>query len=100
MERVVVATGGGAACHHNNMALMKQHGLTIYLQLTPEAIRDRLLQSKTQRPLIKGKKPEELLQYIRELLGSRDDYYLQSDLVLHGLNLQVEQLLEAISSLD
>jgi len=100
MDHVVVATGGGAACHNNNMTLMKQHGLTIYLQLAPEAIRDRLLKSKTQRPLVKGKEPDELLEYIKELLSSREGFYLQSDLVIHGINLHVEELLNAISRLD
>lgn len=95
-EKVVIATGGGAPCHMDNMALMRENGLTVYLQLSPAAIRERLIHSKTERPLVKGKNPEELLQYIKELLEIRDPFYLQSGLILNGVGLRPDQLIEDI----
>ncbi|MBN2697484.1 MAG: shikimate kinase [Bacteroidales bacterium] len=95
-EQVVVATGGGAPCHHDNMELMNQNGLTLYLRLTPESIRDRLVRSRNERPLIKGKSGKELLVYITELLQKREKDYMQSGLVVDGINPDVEQLVENI----
>jgi shikimate kinase len=41
-----------------------------------------LLHSKTERPLIKGKSEEELIQFIHETLNKRDHYYKQADLII------------------
>lgn len=99
-ENIVVATGGGAPCYTGNMAIMNEYGLTIYLQLSPEAIRERLLNSRNERPLVKGKNRVELLTYIRELLEERDQFYLQSKLVVNGVNLSPDQLIKDIKTLQ
>jgi shikimate kinase len=95
-SEVVVATGGGAPCHSDNLKLMNTHGLTIYLQLPPEVIRDRLINSKTERPLIRGKNREELLEFIRKLLRERESFYLQSRLRISGVNLTADDLYTSI----
>jgi len=97
-ENIVVATGGGAPCHHKNMDVMNSSGLTIYLRLTPEAIRERLMRSKTERPLVKGKSDSELFDFIKELLGQREQYYLQSKIVTDGMNLKINELAEVIKT--
>lgn len=99
-ENIVVATGGGAPCYTGNIAIMNKYGLTIYLQLSPEAIRERLLNSRNERPLVKGKNRVELLTYIRELLEERDQFYLQSKLVVNGVNLSPDQLIKDIKTLQ
>ena len=95
-ERLVIATGGGAPCHHDNLKVMNEHGLTVYLQLPPEAIRDRLLNSRTERPLVKGKSGEELLQFIKELLDKREQFYLGSRLVVSGIETGARELAEIV----
>jgi len=95
-ESLVIATGGGAPCHHDNLDVMNAHGLTVYLQLPPEAIRDRLLNSRTERPLVKGKSGEELLQFIKELLEKREKFYLASRLVVNGMETGASELAEMV----
>lgn len=75
MENVIIATGGGAPCFHKNMEAMNQAGLTIYLQLSAEGLRDRLKPAKTNRPLISNKSDDELLEFIKEKLAERESYY-------------------------
>ena len=51
---------------------------TVYLKATPEVLAMHLKMGKIERPLIKGKTNEELLQYIRESLQVREPYYTQA----------------------
>ena len=95
-ERVVVSTGGGAPCHNDMIRIMNDHGATIYIQLPPEVLKDRLLTSKTDRPLIKGKSESELLEYITSLLSERENYYQQARFMVNGVNLRAEELADLL----
>jgi shikimate kinase len=91
-ENLVISTGGGAPCHSNLMDLMNSHGTSIYIQLSPEALKDRLLRSRTERPLIKGKSESELLEFIKSLLEKREIFYKQATHIIDGMNVQTEEL--------
>ena len=75
---IIIATGGGAPCFFDNINLMNQTGKTIYLNIDPAILADRLLKSKTERPLIKGKSREELVAFIGETLKKRNEFYKQA----------------------
>lgn len=74
-ENVVISTGGGAPCFFDNMELMNSAGITIYLQAEPKELADRLVASKTVRPLIAGKSREELVSFITKHLAQREPFY-------------------------
>jgi shikimate kinase len=63
-ENVVIATGGGAPCYGDNMEWMNKNGLVAYLSLSPKALANRLEHSKTDRPLIRHLKGDELIDFI------------------------------------
>lgn len=75
---IVIATGGGAPCFFDNIDLMNKTGNTIYLNIDPKILADRLLKSKTERPLIKGKSRDELVAFIDDTLKKRNEFYLQA----------------------
>ncbi len=75
---IVIATGGGAPCFFDNIDLMNNTGKTVYLNIHPKVLADRLLNSKTERPLIKGKSPKELEAFIDETLEKRNEFYSQA----------------------
>jgi shikimate kinase len=85
-ENVVIATGGGAPCFHNNMELMNSTGTTIYLAPDNETLVERLSKSKNNRPLIKGKSNEELYIFISEALKQREPFYSQSKIIIKANN--------------
>ena len=91
-EKQVISTGGGVPCHSGNMDLMNAHGSTIYLRLTPEALLGRLISSRTERPLIKGKSEAELLSFIKSKLHEREDFYLRASHVVDGLSMKAADL--------
>lgn len=93
-EKVVIATGGGAPCHGDMMSLMNKNGTSIYIKLSPSDLKERLMQSKSERPLIKGKTEQELLDFITSKLEEREKYYNRANLIIDGIKLGVDQLAE------
>jgi len=80
-ENVIVSTGGGAPCFFDNMEKMNASGVTVYIEADPEELANRLLASKTVRPLIVGKSREELIPFIEQHLSARERYYKQAHIV-------------------
>lgn len=97
-EKLVISTGGGAPCHSGTMDLLNAHGTTVYLKLSSEALLSRLINSRTERPLIKGKSEPELLDFINSLLETREEYYLRATHIVDGLNMKTEELVRKISN--
>ncbi len=81
----IIACGGGTPCFADNMDYMNNVGITVYLKLSPEAICSRLESAKTVRPLIKDKKGDVLLDYVRTALDKREQYYTISQFTINGL---------------
>ena len=55
--------------------------MTVYLKATPEILFQHLKMGKNERPLLKNKTDEELLQFITESLASREPYYNKADYI-------------------
>ena len=81
-ENVVLACGGGTPCFFDNMDYMNSLADTVYLQARPEVLAMHLKMGKVERPLIKGKSEEELLQYIRQSLQQREPFYTKAKYTL------------------
>lgn len=81
-EDVVVSCGGGTPCFFDNMEYMNSLADTVYLKATPEVLAMHLKMGKVERPLIKGKSDEELLQYIKESLAKREPFYSKAKFTL------------------
>lgn len=80
-EDVLVSTGGGAPCFFDNMEVMNRAGVTVYIKAEPEELAARLRASKTVRPILSKKKPEELIPFIREHLAERERYYNKAQII-------------------
>jgi shikimate kinase len=94
---IVIATGGGAPCFFNNIDLMNNSGKTIYLNIDPSILADRLLNSKTERPLIKGKSREELVAFIIKTLKRRNHFYKQARFEITQPDIDLKVIEEMIS---
>ena len=77
-EDVVISCGGGTPCFFDNMEYLNQQAQVVYLRCEPEVLRMHLLMGKGDRPLLKGKTPEELVGYIREQLEYREQFYTKA----------------------
>jgi shikimate kinase len=90
----IVSTGGGLPCFFDHMEWMNSHGQTVYIQLSPKALASRLDNPKAARPVLQGKKGDELIAFIEQKLAERDGYYLQATHTVNGIDLSVEKLAE------
>jgi shikimate kinase len=94
---VIVATGGGAPCFFDNMDLMNNTGITIFLNIDPKILAHRLLKSKTERPLIKGKSKEELVQFIAQTLEKRKEFYSKAKYQVTQPDMEPDQVMNMVT---
>ncbi len=83
-ENVVISTGGGAPCFHNNIDLMNQTGFTVYLKVSVGELMKRLETGRNVRPLLKNKTKEELRIFIAENIEKRSEFYNQAQLIFNA----------------
>lgn len=81
-EDVVLSCGGGTPCYSDNMDYLNEQGETVFLRATPQVLKEHLLMGKTQRPLIQGKSPDELIGFIAENLQKRLPFYSKAKHVI------------------
>ena len=81
-EDIVLSCGGGTPCFFDNMEYMNSLADTIYLKATPEVLAMHLRMGKGKRPLLEGKSPEELENYVREMLDNREPFYSKAKYIL------------------
>ncbi len=79
-ENIIISTGGGTPCFHNNMEIMNQTGVTVYIYADPHELAARLGASKNVRPIIVGKSKEELVPFIIDHLSEREQFYSQAQI--------------------
>lgn len=95
-ENIVISTGGGTPCQGENMEFMNARGITVYLKMQPEAIAHRLLRAREQRPLIAGKSPEELIDFIKKSLVEREPTYNKARVTIDNPSRDGIQLINAL----
>jgi shikimate kinase len=81
----IISTGGGMPCFYNNMDIMNEFATTVYLDVSPENLFDHLKNDKN-RPLVKGKTAQELMDYIQSTLEQRKLYYEKADIIIQVSN--------------
>lgn len=96
LQQTVIATGGGLPCYYDNMAWMIEHGLTIYLQISPDAAANRLLASKKKRPVIESKNADDLSDFIKNHIRQRNIYYTQAKVVVKAESCNLDHLLRQV----
>lgn len=96
----IVATGGGAPCFLDNMTFMNQHGTTVFLKIPAEVLVERLLHGREQRPLVAGKSPEQIKQFVTETYNSRLQFYQMAHITYQNPSREVSELCRLIRSVE
>jgi shikimate kinase len=92
----VIACGGGTPCFHENIQLMKDAGVVIYLQADVPQLLENISNSEEIRPLLKGR--GDVGAYLEELLQKRKQVYEQAHHILHTKNISLITFDEIINS--
>lgn len=93
----VIATGGGTPLHFNNMELMLQQGIVIYLYLNEGVLYHRLKERKAHRPLIANIADENLRDFIENHLNQRIPIYEKAHLKIDAYP-SIREICATISS--
>ena len=77
----VIATGGGTPCFFDNMDFINKNGKSIFLDITPNAIADRLHLTETEnRPLLDN--TYKLQEKLENLLANRIGFYTKAHVTI------------------
>jgi shikimate kinase len=95
-QEIVLATGGGTPCYYDNMDVLNQYFITIYLQSSIPELFGRLKNDKANRPLISHLKEEELKEFIAKHLFERRLFYTKAHVHVDVTGLTKEELINKI----
>ncbi|EDM27147.1 shikimate kinase [Lentisphaera araneosa HTCC2155] len=94
-HNTIVATGGGCILRKENRDALKQAGLVVWLNTSPENVQ-KYTAKRSNRPLLKGEKS---LEEIESMMKAREEFYadashLKIDVFKHNL----EEIFEIIQA--
>ena len=95
---IIIASGGGTSCFYNSIDYMNKTGVTIYLKVEIAELVARLIESKTDRPLLWGKTKQELNDYILRVLDERKKYYEKAKITVESANVDIQNLAHTIKA--
>lgn len=96
MEKTIVATGGGTACSEENIRLILNSGIAIYLQMSVDDIMQRIAISHKKRPLLASLESEEQRHFIERQLSARIHFYSQAQITVPAFDATAEKLKRAL----
>lgn len=96
-SNIVISAGGGTPCFYNNMDIMNESGLTIYIRQGANCLYHRLNRSKKFRPLIEGMQHFQLVEYLEKNLAIRKPFYEKAKYNILGKNLRTQQLISIVN---
>ena len=77
-KECILSLGGGTQSYYNNIDLITQKSVSIYLRTSVGTLTERLLKQKQKRPLIAKIPDEDLPEFIAKHLFERQVYYGQA----------------------
>ena len=77
-KNLLISSGGGTPCYGNNLNLINNKAISIYLNASIQTIFERLKNETSQRPLVSTIGTDNLKEYIAKHLFERRDFYEKS----------------------
>lgn len=75
----VLAVGGGTPVYYNNINLINEQTISIYLRSNPKFLAERLIHEKSNRPMIAHLADDDLLEFVAKHLFERRNFYEESN---------------------
>lgn len=80
-QSFVMATGGGAPCFHDGIAVINANGVSVFLDC-PVAVLFERVKSNRERPLLRAEDEREIMHRLETMRAERLACYQQARLVL------------------
>ena len=82
-QKKVISTGGGVPCFFDNMDSILKNGISIYLNVSPQGLFERIVNSnKNDRPLIDKSDHEILLKTLTDKYQYRYQFYSRAQIII------------------
>ncbi len=91
----IMAAGGGTPCFFNNLEIMKELALTVYLETSLKELFSRL-KNKNNRPLLEKLNDAQLKSTLQQLIKKREKFYQKASLTINTQNLTLDGLVQQI----
>lgn len=83
-SKLVIALGGGTPCYFDNMEYIKSNGISIFLDVSPEKLEERIRTSRrNNRPMFKLEN-EDLLGSLTNTYNDRIEIYKTASIIIEG----------------
>lgn len=93
----IMACGGGTPCFANNMEVMNQNGLTIFIHRDINAVQSNIEGDEKTRPLLEDFSKDELGMRLKQLLDQRMNQYAKAQITITDAELHPETLKNKVS---
>jgi shikimate kinase len=97
IENLIISTGGGTPCFHNNMEWMNENGITIWLNVDSATLAERLKRKKYKRPLISQLEDDEIQAFIQTKIREREPFYAQAKYQITGSQITMEDFTKILT---
>lgn len=95
----VMATGGGAPCHHDNIELINNYGKSVFIDVPIDTIVNRLRHSNlNERPLFAGSDMVGIKRKLQIQISERLPFYEMASIRIDGSNISLLDLVRLLSS--
>ncbi len=94
----IISTGGGAPCFFDNMEVINQSGISVFLDVSTREIASRMMKSNlAQRPLLAGAPMDEVKDRIEFLRSHRLPFYTQAVITISEDHISIPSIIEKIN---
>ncbi|WP_456484669.1 shikimate kinase [Desulfurobacterium sp.] len=89
-DKVIISTGGGMPSYKNNLKILNERSISIYLKADFETLWERI-KADSNRPLVKRGKNE-----LMKLYKTRENFYKKAKIIINTQNKTPEQIANEI----
>ncbi len=95
----ILAVGGGTPCYGQNMDLINQKALSIYIKTPLKTLVSRLLTQKNTRPLVANLNEDDLPEFVAKHLFERQSFYEKAHFIIEAQNKSIATIASEIKEL-
>ena len=95
-KNIILSLGGGTPCYYNNIDLINEKTISVFLKTNVKTLAQRLSSEKDKRPLIQNISNEDLPEFIAKHLFERNPFYNQAKITINTDNLSAREIAEEI----
>jgi shikimate kinase len=96
-DNLIISLGGGTPCFHNNIEIINNSGISIYLKADVKTLCNRLSIEKDNRPLIRDLSRIDLKKFIEKNLKERSEIYEKAHFLILTSLLSTNEIVAEIT---